>query len=196
MAQARGRARRQAIVDAAVTLFATNGYRGTSVAAVAAAAGVTDAGVLYHFTTKADLLLAVLLAHDERYAAMFREGDGEGDAGDLGRARAWGEVMERDIDLSALLVTLSAEHLRDDSPTNAYFRARYDLVRRSYVAMFESAARAGIIRDDVDAEAEAVHLIALMDGLRLQWFFSDGAISIADALRRHVDLTLERLATR
>jgi AcrR family transcriptional regulator len=190
MAQARGKARRQAIVDAAVTLFATNGYRGTSVAAVAEAAGVTDAGVLYHFKTKADLLLAVLLAHDERYAAMFRDGGGD----DLGRARAWGEVMEEDVDLTALLVTLSAEHLRDDSPTNAYFRARYEVVRSTYVAMFESAARAGIIRDDVDAEAEAIHLVALMDGLRLQWFFSDGAISIADALRRHVDLTLERLS--
>ena len=192
MAQARGKARRQAIVDAAVTLFATNGYRGTSVAAVAEAAGVTDAGVLYHFKTKADLLLAVLLAHDERYAAMFRDGDGGGD--DLGRAREWGEVMEQDVDLTALLVTLSAEHLRDESPTNAYFRARYELVRKTYEAMFEAAARAGVIRDDVDAEAEAIHLIALMDGLRLQWFFSDGAISIADALRRHVDLTLERLS--
>lgn len=192
MAQARGKARRQAIVDAAVTLFATNGYRGTSVAAVAEAAGVTDAGVLYHFKTKADLLLAVLLAHDERYAAMFRDGDGGGD--DLGRARAWGEVMEQDVDLTALLVTLSAEHLRDESPTNAYFRARYEVVRRTYSAMFSAAARAGVLRDDVDAEAEAIHLIALMDGLRLQWFFSDGAISIADALRRHVDVTLERLS--
>ena len=190
MAQARGRARRQAIVDAAVTLFATNGYRGTSVAAVADAAGVTDAGVLYHFRTKADLLLAVLLAHDERYAAMFRDAVDD----ELQRVRTWGEVMERDVDLTALLVTLSAEHLRDSSATKAYFRARYDVVRRTYAAMFESAASAGIIRDDVDPEAEAIHLVALMDGLRLQWFFSDGAISIADAIRRHVDLTLERLS--
>jgi AcrR family transcriptional regulator len=190
VAQARGKARRRAIVDAAVTLFATNGYRGTSVAAVAEAAGVTDAGVLYHFRTKADLLLAVLLAHDERYAAMFSDAVDD----ELQRVRSWGEVMEQDVDLTALLVMLSAEHLRDESPTNAYFRARYDVVRRSYVAMFESAASAGIIRDDVDAEAEAVHLIALMDGLRLQWFFSDGTVSIADALRRHVDLTLERLS--
>ena len=108
--------------------------------------------------------------------------------------RAWGEVMEQDVDLTALLVTLSAEHLRDESPTNAYFRTRYEVVRRTYASMFESAARAGIIREEVDAEAEAIHLIALMDGLRLQWFFSDGSISIADALRRHVDLTLERLS--
>ncbi|HYD10014.1 MAG TPA: TetR family transcriptional regulator [Acidimicrobiales bacterium] len=190
MAQARGEARRQAIVDAAVTLFATHGYRGTSVAAVAEIAGVTDAGVLYHFRTKADLLLAVLLAHDERYATMLRESADD----ELERVRTWGEVMERDVDLTALLVTLSAEHLRDESETNRYFRARYDAVRRRYVAMFESAVAAGALRDDVDAEAEAVHLIALMDGLRLQWFFSDGRISIADAVRRHVDLTLERLS--
>ena len=190
MAQARGRERRRAIVDAAVTLFATNGYRGTSVAAVAEVAGVTDAGVLYHFKTKADLLLAVLAAHDERYAEMIRSSPGD----ELSRVRGWGEVMERDVDLTALLVMLSAEHLRDDSATNAYFRARYEVVRASYEAMFTAAAEAGIIRADVDAAAEAVHLIALMDGLRLQWFFSDGAVSIADALRRHVDITMERLS--
>ena len=190
MAQARGRARRRAIVDAAVTLFATNGYRGTSVAAVAEVAGVTDAGVLYHFKTKADLLLAVLAAHDERYAEMIRSSADD----ELSRVRGWGEVMERDVDLTALLVMLSAEHLRDDSATNAYFRARYEVVRASYEAMFTAAADAGIIRADVDAAAEAVHLIALMDGLRLQWFFSDGAVSIADALRRHVELTMERLS--
>jgi len=190
MAQARGRARRQAIVDAAVTLFSTHGYRGTSVAAVAEAAGVTDAGVLYHFRTKADLLLAVLAAHDERYAAMVRDSPDD----ELERVRSWGEVMERDADLTALLVTLSAEHLRDDSETNAYFRRRYERVTDRYETMFRAAAERGIVRADVDARAEAVHLVALMDGLRLQWFFTDGATSIADAVRRHVDLALERLS--
>ena len=187
--------RRAAIVDAALRLFATRGYRGTSIAAVAEEAGVTDAGVLYHFNTKADLLLAVLAHHDARYAEMNAESRAVGPAEELQALREWGAVMERDADMSALLVTLSAEHLRDDSETNAYFRRRYGLVRRHYRRLFDAASAAGIIRGDVDADAEATALVAVLDGLRLQWFFSDGKVSIADAVRRYVDVTLARLAT-
>ncbi len=192
--QARGRARRSIIVDSAITLFASRGFRGTTIAAVAEQAGLTDAGVLYHFRTKADLLLAVLSHYDERDGATFAASAGLGPAQEIARLRDWGEVMEREPDLTALLVTLSAEHLRDRSPTNTYFRVRYDSVATQFEKMFVRAAEHGLVRGDLDARAEAIAVVALLDGIRLQWFFSDGKVSIADAVRRHIDLTLERLA--
>lgn len=191
--QERTLARREAIIDAALALFATHGYRGTSVEAVAARVGVTDAGVLYHFKTKADLLLAVLAHHDERWGAMVAASRASGPAEELHRLREWGVEMERDTDLVALLVILSAEHLRDDTPTNAYLRLRYRNVVAGFEETFVAAAERGLVRPDVDARAEAVALAALLDGVRLQWFFTDGAVSMADAVRRYLDTTLERL---
>jgi AcrR family transcriptional regulator len=189
----RGEERRAAIVDAALALFSTHGYRGTSVAAVAEKAGVTDAGVLYHFKTKADLLLAVLAHHDDRYTEMARAAYVEGPAAELAWLREWGETMEREEDLTALLVTLSAEHLREESPTNGYFRRRYAAVRRSYERMFRMAAEAGLIRADVDVVMEATITMAVLDGLRLQWFFTDRRTSIAEALRAYFDGMMVRL---
>ncbi|MEY2425514.1 MAG: hypothetical protein QOI61_1086 [Actinomycetota bacterium] len=191
--EARTSARREAIVEAALALFATHGYRGTSVEAVAEKVGISDAGVLYHFNSKADLLLAVLSHHDAQWAEMVTESKAAGPAGELHRLEEWGVEMERDVDLTALFVTLSAEHLRDDSATNAYFRGRYQIVLASYEDMFLAAADAGLIRADVDAPAEACALVGMLDGLRLQMFFTDG-FSISDAVRRHVHTVLERLA--
>ena len=191
--EARTSARREAIVEAALALFATHGYRGTSIEAVAEKVGISDAGVLYHFNSKADLLLAVLAHHDARWAEMVTASKALGPAGELHRIAEWGVEMGRDIDLTALFVTLSAEHLRDDSATNAYFKGRYAIVLASYVDTFLAAAGAGLIRKDVDAPAEASALVAMLDGLRLQMFFTEG-FSIADAVRRHVHTVIERLA--
>ncbi len=191
--QARTMARREAIVEAALALFATHGYRGTTVEAVAEKVGISDAGVLYHFNSKADLLLAVLAHHDQRWAAMVAESWAKGLERSLRRVREWGVEMERDPDLTALFVTLSAEHLRDDSATNAYFRARYKVVIGGYEEMFEAAIRAGLICPDTDVRAESAALAAMLDGLRLQLFFVDG-FSLADAVRRYVITTIERLA--
>jgi AcrR family transcriptional regulator len=190
----RTEARREAIVEAALALFATHGYRGTSIEAVAEKVGISDAGVLYHFNSKADLLLAVLAHHDARWATMVQESRVEGPLGELHRLEEWGVEMERDPDLTALLVTLSAEHLRDDTPTNAYFRGRYKVVMDGYEAMFRAAAKDGLIRKDVDARAESIALAAMLDGIRLQMFFVKG-VSVADAVRRYVRTTMERLAT-
>ena len=51
---------RAAILDAARALFATQGYSGTTIRAVAAAAGVDGALVHHYFGTKDDLFVAAL----------------------------------------------------------------------------------------------------------------------------------------
>ena len=61
--QARGLARQEQILDVAFDLFADNGVRQTTIAAVADRVGLSEAGVLHHFTSKEDLLLAVLDAY-------------------------------------------------------------------------------------------------------------------------------------
>ncbi|MEV0028410.1 TetR/AcrR family transcriptional regulator [Nocardia sp. NPDC050793] len=52
--------REAAVVERAVELFAANGYRGTSVAAVGRAAGIAPAAVHWYFPTKDDLFAAAL----------------------------------------------------------------------------------------------------------------------------------------
>jgi len=60
-----------AVLASAEQLFARNGFHGTSLAAVAAASGISDGLILYHFKSKEGLYQAVLDAVSQRYADML-----------------------------------------------------------------------------------------------------------------------------
>jgi AcrR family transcriptional regulator len=185
--------RRTSILDAASALFAEKGSRGTSIAAVAERAGVTDAGVLYHFNTKKDLLLAVL----ERFDTSVERGlqDHHLTAIDLIRStREWGAGMEEVPEIQSLLIMLSAEHLKERGPARTYIQRRYRRIVERYTRAFAEAAEAGDLRADLDPLAEASSLIAHLDGIRFQWFLLDGQISMAKSVRTYVDAALARLA--
>lgn len=55
-----GEQRRQHFIDAALRLFSSSGFRGTSTRAIAGAAGVSEALLFRHFPSKADLYAAIL----------------------------------------------------------------------------------------------------------------------------------------
>lgn len=187
--------RRTDILDAAATLFAASGYRGTTIAAVARRVGMTDAGVLHHFKSKEALVLGVL----HRYGRAVDEGiESAGLRGiDLLRAvRDWGVAMEERPDISALLIALTTEHLTGDGPTRRALQEAYRHGLDRYIAAFATAAAEGDLRSDLDPVHEASALVAHLDGIRLQWFLADGGFSMAESVRRYVDDTLERLAPR
>ena len=55
-----GDQRRQHLIEVALHLFATNGFRGTTTRAIAQAAGVSEGIIFRHFPTKEDLYTAIL----------------------------------------------------------------------------------------------------------------------------------------
>jgi AcrR family transcriptional regulator len=61
---------RQRILDIALGLFATRGYAGTSVADIANGLGTSKAALYYHFTSKAEILDALLTEPTREYARL------------------------------------------------------------------------------------------------------------------------------
>lgn len=194
MRQERSEARRDLIVETAIRLFSVKGYRATSIAEVAAAVGITDAGVLYHYPTKTELLLAVLRHHERVQRQRFSELVDSGGLEAIRNLRGWGYVMEQHPEIASLHVILSAEHLLEDSPTNDFFRARYTRLLGSLAAEFERGIAEGDIRPDVDARSEAASLMAVLDGMRLQHFFAPEVSPMGDRVRDYVDGLVKRIS--
>lgn len=192
--QPRGRARRAAVLEAARRLFSSQGFKGASLAAIAQEAGLTDAGLLYHFPTKNDLLLAVIAEGDrEQDETLAQVRDARG-LPLLLRMAEFGADLEADPVLTALDVTLSAEHLQTGSEINAYFVRRYENFRAMLAEALREAAQAGDLRADLDPVLEAANMTAVLDGLRLQWLLSGGGVSMAQGMRAYVHGAIERLS--
>ena len=162
--------RRQEILDAAIELWAIKGSRGTGLAEVADRAGMTHAGVLHHFGSKANLLLAVMEERDRRDRAILQPYFDRSDLFDLWShypdvARA----NEREIGLAQLFVVLIGEGITPNNVGHAYLQDRYRFVRDRTEAILEAARERGEIDAEVDCASVASQIVAFMDGALIQW---------------------------
>jgi AcrR family transcriptional regulator len=109
----KGAQRRQVIIEAALTLFARNGFRGTTTKEIAQAAGCSEATIFKHFATKDELYCAILetKAGIEETLAQARQVAARKD--DAGVFRAVGlkglTQMEHDTSLMRLLLFSALE---------------------------------------------------------------------------------------
>lgn len=187
----RGREKRAEIVEAAMQLFAEDGYQGTSLRDIAERVGITHPGLLHHFPTKKDLLSAVLERRDRLDEQTIR--DAVARTGgvvemfellmELNQARPW--LME-------LSTTLSAEATAPHHPAHSYFSERYQRVITRATALFEYAQQIGALRPGLEPEHGARLLFAAMDGLQLQWLLADrqDEVDLTASIRSLLDLML------
>lgn len=185
-----GRARRAQIIQAAIELFGEHGYRATSLRQIGAHCGITHAGVLHHFPTKEELLLAVLDARDaEDTAGLQTRVASWGDAIELLMATVHANVTQR-RPVVELFTTLAAESTTADHPAHAHFARRYDFARSIMEKGYRMAERQGVLRPGIDPVQAAVQLVAVLDGLQLQWLLSGGELDIEAPLRAFLDSQL------
>ncbi|MDX3108666.1 TetR/AcrR family transcriptional regulator [Nonomuraea angiospora] len=182
-----GIARRQQILQAARELFSVRGYRGASMRDVASQVGLTLAGVLHYFPTKEDLLAEVLQHRDDIDIPWFEDKWAE-----LGSFRAaMRELMVRNMaarGVMRLFVTLSAEATDPDHPAHDFFVKRYRTSRE----LFSSTLAKAKARGEVSELADGPVLIAVLDGLQVQWLIEPGFDLLA-ALEAYLDtITTER----
>ncbi|WP_345800581.1 TetR/AcrR family transcriptional regulator [Microbacterium sp. AZCO] len=178
---AKSEAKRQAILDAALEVFAESGYRAGSLREVAQRVGMSEAGLLHHFRSKSALLMAVLDHRDDLSRAVvdFDQPDG---AAALRGLVALAERNAASPGVVELYCTLSAEATSSDHPAHDYFKRRYVFVRESISDAFRRIHDSGRLLAGVDPYRAAVATTALMDGLQVQWLLDPESTDMAQAL--------------
>jgi AcrR family transcriptional regulator len=181
--------RRQEIVDAATNVFATRGYHGGSLRDISRQIGLSLTSVVHHFPAKSDLLAAVLENADHT---------GGGDWY-IERARTDGvraaiiELVTRNLDrpeLLRLLAIVSSEASDAQHPAHGWFVQRYDKVATRLERMIAHDIALGRLPQGVDAEGAAHLIIAVWDGLQLQWLLDP-----TQDMPARMDRALDRLLT-
>lgn len=176
---------RRSILDSALTVFAESGYRSGSLREVAEQVGMSEAGLLHHFTSKSALLSAVLERRDDLTREQFDFDPAHGkDA--LRSAVALVEYNASTPGVVELFCTLSAEATSPSHPAHQYFADRYAAATTMFVAVFEGLGARGELREGVDPAAAARGTMALMDGLQIQWLLDRGSVDMAADVHRYL----------
>ncbi|WP_309713516.1 TetR/AcrR family transcriptional regulator [Pseudolysinimonas sp.] len=189
---AKSTATRNAILEAALEVFAQGGYRAGSLREVAARVEMSEAGLLHHFPSKSVLLAAVLARRDEHsYELVHFEETGADPMETLGglvRLAAYNASVPGVVELYCVL---SAEATAPSHPAHAYFVERYATTQLRIARTFAALAERGGLQPGVEPGAAARSVIALMDGLQVQWLLDRASVDMAAELRNH----LARLVT-
>ncbi|MFI7695636.1 TetR/AcrR family transcriptional regulator [Nonomuraea sp. NPDC049655] len=186
---ATGEARKERILAVALLEFAEHGYRGASLARIAARVELSQAGLLHHFRSKERLLVAVLDYRDELDRRRFGPGH-DGHDGGAAALRALADVVDHNArvpGLVQLFSVISGEAVTPGHPGHEWARGRYRRLRADVAAALRAGVERGEFRAGLDAEAHADRLIAMMDGLQTQWLIDPGQVDMAAVFRGYVE---------
>jgi AcrR family transcriptional regulator len=185
--------RREAIVGAALACLARDGYEGTSMRTIAAAAGLTKGGLYAYFDSKEAILLEVARRYMEEQLSAFEPRPGERGLDQLHRMldhyaqlEQLPERMARQraiMDLWSFGSGLPAVRREMDARYERYLQAVSGVIRRCQAE--------GSCRPDVSPEDLAGLILAARDGMMLEsvkWSFPT-PVDRLSALLKHLVLT-------
>lgn len=188
----------EGLLQAALGLFVSQGYRDTSVEQIAAAAGLTKGAVYFYFRNKEALLSRLLDRVEdvvvdgmiERVAATGPSATKQMVAFVHGQAAlgvdAWEQVL--------LLILMSLEFAGQDHPIEARTRAIYARMYENVEAIIRRGRKSGEFRTDLRAKEQAAIVMAGHDGTFLEWYRRGQEFTGAELVRALRISTLGGLA--
>ena len=177
---ANGERRRAEIVDAAMAVFAEQGFNNLSLRQIAEAVGVSHTLLRHHFGTKDTILQAVLTRREETEARWRADLFAE-----HGLLEALPRIMEHNAAIPGLIQLdslMRAEAVNPDHPAHEYVIGLARRFRAQLRADLAAEQAAGRIREDLDLDLTATQLAALIEGVQSEWLL-DRSVDMAAVVR-------------
>lgn len=185
-AYAKTAARRREILEAGMDVFATNGFRSGSIREIAEVVGISQAGLLHHFANKNELLAGVLELRDDRANEYVDTSAPAGIETIRGFVRLIDFNAEQMPGLVELHCVLSAEATSPEHPAHDYFVRRYVWVESFLTDAFTTMRAAGQLAAGIDPGSAARGMIAMSDGLQVQWLLNRNSVDMAQEMRNYL----------
>lgn len=165
---------KEKILDAALTLFAENGYDGTSVEQIANIVGIKAPSLYKHYKGKGDILNALIDAAEARYEGMFGSEKHIGKIPDsceefinvtMGRIA----FTMRDPIIRKTRMLLVQEQFRNERISEVTTMHQLDGIQRMFAKILKGMMDKGLVKEDdpallsVELTAPAVLQIARSD---------------------------------
>lgn len=195
MARLKAPQRREQILAVATKLFAQHGYEGTTTAAIAEAAGVTEPILYRHFSGKADLFIAIVRAMSQMTIAHWKKliADIKDPVEQIRAiARQFPEQIEELAD--AYHVLHGALATSRDPDVLHVVREHYKSKQAFFAGILRQGQEAGYVHKELNADMPAWEIINLGIGYGMIWLNLPGMYGDSDP-EAMIDLILDCLKT-
>jgi AcrR family transcriptional regulator len=172
-----GKDSRIKILQSATRLFGRRGFQGTTIEDVTRESGISRGALYWHFKSKSELLGAVVERLQKEYLDVFTENIMSAGPSPMDRIRGIFKFNARfaveHTDLVHCLRNLSLElSPSEDNNVKAFFNI-IDQQRSFIVQLIKDAQDEGSLRTDLKPEIMAAIILAIHDGILLQWIAFD-----------------------
>jgi len=192
--------KRERILDAAIKVFAAEGFYNAKVSQIAHEAGVADGTIYLYFKSKDDLLINLFEDRMERVNANLREAiDTESTAvARLKRIVALHlELVEQNRDMAEVI---SVELRQSSKFIREYSNPKFAEFLRTIAGAVVEGQRTGELRTGIDPYVFARALFGALDEIALAWLVkhpgSKASIELPRAAEQLGDLFINGLAAR
>ena len=169
----RTEASRRALIDATISVLASEGYKAATVARIQEASGLSRGLVGYHFGSKQKLMEAVV----EHIRNDYREQT------DAARARRHLKGLDQVLEMfdsyltrlarnpkpAKVMLLLAVESGTEAAAVRRAVQDAYARIRDTFVGMLRTGMADGTVRTSLDAEAHAGVLQGMLRGIVLQY---------------------------
>lgn len=192
--------KRLEILRIAADVIGKEGSSQATLEEIADRAGMTRAGLLYYFGSKRNLLSEVIKIRDH-YDFQTHKAEPLPSDGDemIDHLIATVRANEKRPGIVRTFSVLSVEALQEGNPGTGYFTDRYDQLRTAITAgLTDLARKRGLVPAPGEAGKAASAILAVMDGLQIQWLLAPEHAPLAEntefAIRAIVDSLLAHSA--
>lgn len=178
--------RREQILAVATEMFGDNGFRGVSIADIANRVGISQPGLLHHFRTKEELLIATMERYHEDSSRHVEKAFRDSSVVDAVLSLCRHNMNHPEA--VRLYAVESAESIDPGHPAHEFFRRRYAEVRGNMTERIRRDQALGRLPAELDPSGFATEIIAMLDGLQVQWLLEptfDMVAVLAAYLSRH-----------
>jgi AcrR family transcriptional regulator len=179
----------QVLIDAAMDLFASYGYRGTSLARIARAAGVTKGALYWHFADKEEFFIAVVAKVLGEWEQIFEKSARAANAvefrAEFGRMfDTMAALNEKNPWVSRLLLIIALEsHKIGPRVLRSMRKANLHGIA-SFRELVERGQRLGIFDAELEPNWAATQIFSSYLGLAMLWYLHGPRFDLRRSLRR------------
>ncbi|MCP4601455.1 MAG: TetR/AcrR family transcriptional regulator [Proteobacteria bacterium] len=188
------RDRTEEILQEAAKSFGIYGFRGTTLSSISKAVGLTEPGLLYYFPSKVHLLQSVLDYRDQQDKEKYKAILDQDNSALFDSMEDLVVGNEKIPGLIRLFTVLVGESIRKDHPSHDFFVDRYENTRKITAASLANYINTEDFDTKCDIDQLAALIIAVMDGLQIQWLLDPDNMSMSESFNLFSKIIVEYLS--